>query len=110
MPINRPQHLVAPVHAQCCGWQAMGVKKARQLTFDPQLTPEDREYLRKLPFTLSMPSHGVCVVHAGFVPGVPIQQQSLEDMIEVCVSMPASTAGAGGARCAACDRLTSRSV
>ena len=81
-----PLLLAAPCQNGCCGWQAMGAKKARQLTFDPPLTPEDQEYLRKLPFTLSMPSHGVCVVHAGFVPGVPIQQQSLEDMIEVGAS------------------------
>ena len=63
--------------------QVIGAKKAKQLTFDPFLTPEDQAYLRNLPFTLSMPSHGVCMVHAGFLPGVPIQQQPLEGMIEV---------------------------
>ena len=63
--------------------QSLGAKKAAALTFDPKLTPEDREYLHSLPFTLTLPSHGVVVVHAGFVPGVPVQQQSLEHMIEV---------------------------
>ena len=82
--------------------QVIGAKKAKQLTFDPLLTPEDQAYLRNLPFTLSMPSHGVCVVHAGFLPGVPIQQQPLEGMIEVGpASLPACLGDAGmGVDCA----------
>ena len=53
------------------------------MTFDPELTPDDAAYLRSLPFTLSVPSHKVLVVHAGLVPGIPLEEQQLEDLIEV---------------------------
>lgn len=34
------------------------------------------EYLSSLPLTIDLPKHGLCVVHAGVVPGVPIAEQS----------------------------------
>jgi hypothetical protein len=46
-------------------------------------TEEDVEYFRQMPFSLSIPSHGVLVVHAGIVPGVPLEQQKLNDLITV---------------------------
>ena len=49
-----------------------------------EAAPEDIAYLAELPFSLSLPSHGVLVVHAGLVPGVPLQRQALYDLIEVC--------------------------
>lgn len=48
-------------------------------------TPADIQYLADLPFSLSVPSHGVLVVHAGLVPGIPLPRQSLYDLIEVRV-------------------------
>ncbi len=45
-------------------------------------TPADIQYLADLPFSLSVPSHGVLVVHAGLVPGIPLPRQSLYDLIE----------------------------
>lgn len=44
---------------------------------------EDAEYLRQMPFSLSIPSHGVLVVHAGIVPGTHLEDQLLDDLINV---------------------------
>ena len=64
-----------------------GAKAQAAVTFDPELTAEDQAYLRALPFSLSIPSHGVLVVHAGLVPGVSLKAQQLEDLIEVCLCL-----------------------
>jgi hypothetical protein len=39
------------------------------------LSPAHLAYLRQLPFTISLPSHSAIVVHAGLVPGVPLNLQ-----------------------------------
>ena len=39
--------------------------------------------MQQTPFSLSIPSHGCIVAHAGLVPGVPLHQQQLYDLIEV---------------------------
>lgn len=39
------------------------------------LTTKDWEYISSLPLWLDLPEHGVRVVHAGVVPGVPIEKQ-----------------------------------
>ena len=44
---------------------------------------EDVEYFQAMPFSLAIPSHGVLVVHTGIVPGIPLAQQSLTDLINV---------------------------
>ncbi len=36
-----------------------------------------------MPFSLSIPSHGVLVAHAGIVPERPLEQQLLTDLINV---------------------------
>ena len=48
-----------------------------------RLSQRDVQYLADTPFSLSIPSHGVIVVHAGLVPGVPLEDQKLYDLIEV---------------------------
>lgn len=40
-----------------------------------ELKPRDWEYLETLPLWLDLPEHNVRVVHAGVLPGVPIEQQ-----------------------------------
>ncbi|CAM9724505.1 unnamed protein product, partial [Discosporangium mesarthrocarpum] len=55
----------------------------------PALTPirsrrfqsEDLSWLSDLPYTISMPSLGCVVVHAGLVPGVPLADQRPGDMV-----------------------------
>lgn len=41
------------------------------------------EWLRQLPFSLSIPSLDFLVVHAGLIPGIPLKQQSLKTLTEV---------------------------
>ncbi len=41
-----------------------------------------------MPFSLAVPSHGVLVMHAGIVPGVPLAQQRLTDLINVRTPHP----------------------
>ena len=44
------------------------------------LQPEDVQYLESLPYTISVPLYNVIVVHAGLVPGVPVNSQRPVDM------------------------------
>lgn len=41
---------------------------------------EDVEWLTELPYTISIPFYDAVVVHAGFVPGLPIESQKPIDM------------------------------
>ena len=45
------------------------------------LVAEDIEYLKELPYTISIPSFNAIVVHAGLVPNVSLQEQKIADMI-----------------------------
>ncbi|CAE7200278.1 apaH [Symbiodinium necroappetens] len=48
----------------------------------PLLTEADVDFIRKLPFTVRLPDHAdLLLVHAGLVPGRPLEEQSLEDMV-----------------------------
>lgn len=40
-----------------------------------ELSTEDAQYLRNLPYTISLPTLGALVVHAGLVPGVALEAQ-----------------------------------
>lgn len=44
------------------------------------LEPEDASWLAHLPWTISLPSHGLTVVHAGLVPEIPLEHQLLPDL------------------------------
>ena len=54
------------------------------------LSEEDVEYLRQLPFTISLPLHNAMVVHAGVVPGTPLDQQDPLTMVTMRNLMPRS--------------------
>lgn len=56
------------------------------------LEAADLAYLRGLPYTISLPLHEAIVVHAGLVPGVPLEQQAREHMLAMRELRPA---GAG---------------
>ena len=45
------------------------------------LAEEDVDFLRNLPFTISLPLHNAIVVHAGLVPGIPLHEQSPLTMV-----------------------------
>jgi hypothetical protein len=38
------------------------------------------DWLQELPYTISAPHFDAMVVHAGFVPGIPVEEQSTTDM------------------------------
>ena len=42
-----------------------------------ELSEENFAFLQQLPYTISIPSLGALVVHAGLVPGLPLERQSL---------------------------------
>ena len=47
------------------------------------MRPEEAAFLRDLPFTISVPSHRLLIVHAGLVPRRPKHRQHLQDMYKV---------------------------
>ena len=44
------------------------------------LSDDDINYLSELPYTISVPSHRILVVHAGIVPGLPLESQQLNNL------------------------------
>ena len=44
------------------------------------LNEDDFTFLQQLPYTISIPSKRALIVHAGLVPGVPLECQSLENL------------------------------
>jgi len=53
------------------------------LTWVKDLQRADVEFLRSLPYTISVPSYNIIVVHAGLVPGVPLHSQHSADMTKM---------------------------
>ena len=51
-----------------------------------EMRPEEAAFLKDLPFTLSVPSHRLLIVHAGFVPNRDKARQTLKDMFSVCLT------------------------
>jgi hypothetical protein len=47
------------------------------------LTPEELDWLASLPLWLDLPAHGARVVHAGVIPGIPIEQQAPRTLMYV---------------------------
>lgn len=47
------------------------------------LRPRDWRYLASLPLYIDLPEHGVRVIHAGLVPGVPIEEQNPRTLLYV---------------------------
>jgi hypothetical protein len=55
--------------------------KREHLQVLESLTQQDWSYLEALPLGIELPEHGVRVVHAGMVPGVPFEQQEREHLL-----------------------------
>lgn len=47
------------------------------------LSEEDWAWLEALPLTRALPAHGIRVVHAGLVPGVALEQQRRDDLLNL---------------------------
>eukprot|EP00873_Tetraselmis_striata_P038153 jgi/Tetstr1/458417/TSEL_044852.t1 len=59
------------------------------------LSEEDAAWMSALPFTIAIPCYNIMIVHAGLVPGVPLQDQSCTDMYKMRDVIPAAEAAAG---------------
>jgi diadenosine tetraphosphatase ApaH/serine/threonine PP2A family protein phosphatase len=46
-----------------------------------QLTEEDIEWFKNLPYTITIPYRGIGFVHAGLIPKIPLEKQQYNDMI-----------------------------
>jgi hypothetical protein len=74
--------LSCPIHCGCLNRQEdpdyVVPNKFKWIT---ELEADDIEYLRELPYTISIPSKKALIVHAGIVPGVPLDEQKLTNFI-----------------------------
>ena len=81
---------------------ATGIRSAStepQWAWTSDLDADDCAWLRNLPFSIVLPQHGVVVVHAGVVPGVPLEEQCLRDFITMrSLSGRSAAQRDGGAR------------
>ena len=66
--------VVSDISGLCLQAKWSWLQKAHQAEID---------YMQSTPFSLSIPSHGCIVVHAGMLPGVELEKQDLFDLIEV---------------------------
>jgi diadenosine tetraphosphatase ApaH/serine/threonine PP2A family protein phosphatase len=57
--------------------------KAEHQLVAASLTPVDWEWLEALPLALRVPEASVVVAHAGLVPGVPLEQQRRDDVLNM---------------------------
>ncbi|XP_076473030.1 bis(5'-nucleosyl)-tetraphosphatase PrpE [asymmetrical]-like [Babylonia areolata] len=55
-----------------------------------EVTAEDFRFLQELPYTLALPSLSALVVHAGLMPGLPLELQSLVHLINMRSITPES--------------------
>lgn len=59
--------------------------KSPPSTYDylPSLDKEDIEWLRELPYSIFIPSLNALVIHAGLIPGIPLELQSFNDLCTI---------------------------
>ena len=55
-------------------------KLPRRYSWIKGLTDEDVNYLSELPYTISIPAHKALIVHAGVIPGLPLDLQQLNSL------------------------------
>lgn len=56
-----------------------------------ELSDDDWAWLEALPYTIDLPLHSSVVVHAGLVPGIPIQEQAPDHMLTMRSIRPDGT-------------------
>lgn len=65
---------------------------------------EDIEWLRELPYTISLPAHRAMVVHAGRIPGVALEAQAPWDFVNMRNVISSPTTASGSKKYVAIDR------
>ncbi|KAI1295399.1 putative phosphatase [Halotydeus destructor] len=62
-------------------WRKGEKNKDKRTAWAKVLNDGEVEYLKALPYTISIPSLSAVIVHAGLVPGIPLQDNDPENMI-----------------------------
>lgn len=75
---NHDAHLLHVRHPEPCH-----EPKGEHRKIAGTLGPADWAWLETRPLTLELPEHKMRVVHAGLVPGVPLEQQRREDLLNL---------------------------
>ncbi|XP_069136259.1 bis(5'-nucleosyl)-tetraphosphatase PrpE [asymmetrical]-like [Argopecten irradians] len=84
---NMDAYSVRGNHDEAVLRQLLNRRKDSNYEFPPKykwckhLTDSDADFLTDLPYTISIPSCNALLVHAGLVPGIPLESQDLTDMI-----------------------------
>ncbi|MDD9936772.1 MAG: metallophosphoesterase [Myxococcales bacterium] len=65
--------------------------------FITEMSEADWALLRALPLVIRLPEHGAAVVHAGAVPGIPLEQQDPEVLLNVRTIRPDGSPSKGHA-------------
>jgi hypothetical protein len=74
-------HEVATLRAW--GANAVGARPDHGYEWTEELSSTDWEFIRRMPFTISIPQHKAIVVHAGLVPDLNIEEQNPLDMVSM---------------------------
>mmetsp|Transcript_16590 Transcript_16590/g.29044 ORF Transcript_16590/g.29044 Transcript_16590/m.29044 type:complete len:344 (-) Transcript_16590:207-1238(-) len=48
-----------------------------------ELTQDEIDWIMEMPMSISIPSYNICIVHAGIVPGVPLREQHLPNLLRM---------------------------
>ncbi len=56
-----------------------------------ELTPEDYDYILRLPYSIRIPQINAVIVHAGLVPGVPLEDQLYKDITRMRNLVPSQS-------------------
>ena len=85
---NLGAHCVRGNHDEVClrSWQNFAEGREplpAKFQWMHRLDRDDLEWLSQLPFTLTIPSLNICVVHAGLVPHIQLHNQSLDCMLHI---------------------------
>ena len=77
---NHEEHVLK--HCKDIAKNSIGVADlSKKYQWIRELTPDDIYYLEQLPYTISIPSLGAIVVHAGLYPWKPLEHQNPRDMV-----------------------------
>jgi hypothetical protein len=79
---NHDQHCLNWWDAKRAGKEPPMLKPAHQLVAD-ELEAEDWQWLADRPLWLELPEHDALVVHAGLLPGVPLEEQNPYDLMNM---------------------------
>ena len=76
-------HELATLRAQAARQGGLYPSEEPAYAWTDEMEEEDVQYLRKLPYTISLPAFNAIVVHAGLVPGIPLGGQCPLDMVSM---------------------------